>query len=59
MTSVMYVLDPAGRFLYAAGLESGQLGAYRIHPGTGGLERVATYPLGARPMWVLIVDLAP
>jgi 6-phosphogluconolactonase len=52
-------LDPGGRFLYAAGLDSGQLGAYRIDPGTGGLERIGTYPLGARPMWVLILDLGP
>ena len=50
-------LDPAGRFLYAAGLESGRLVAYRIDADGGGLEPVKTYALGARPMWVLTLDL--
>ena len=51
-------LDPDGKFLYAAGLESGRLTAYRIDAGTGRLETLKTYPLGARPMWVLILRLA-
>jgi 6-phosphogluconolactonase len=51
-------LDPAGRFLYAAGLESGRLIGYRIDADRGGLEPITTYPLGARPMWVLTLDLA-
>src|SRR5262249_8276897 len=51
-------LDPAGRFLYAAGLPSGRLVAYRISADTGGLEPIKTYPLGARPMWVLPLELA-
>lgn len=51
-------LDPAGRFLYAAGLDSGRLAAYRIDTDTGRLQPIKTYPLGARPMWVLILELA-
>ena len=50
-----FSLDPDGRFLYAAGLESGRLAAYRIDAGTGALGPLATYPLGARPMWVMVV----
>jgi 6-phosphogluconolactonase len=50
-------LDAAGNFLYAAGLESGRLTAFRIDGGTGRLEPLRTYPLGARPMWVLALRL--
>lgn len=50
--------SPAGRFLYAAGLETGRLVAYRIDGESGGLRPITTYPLGTRPMWVLALDLA-
>jgi 6-phosphogluconolactonase len=53
-----FSLDPDGRFLYAAGLESGRLAAYRIDQGSGTLQPLKTYPVGARPMWVMIVQLA-
>lgn len=46
-------LDADGAFLYAAGLESGRLTAFRIDPDDGTLRPLATYPVGARPMWVL------
>ena len=40
--------------LYAAGIESGRLAAYRVDQDTGQLEPVDTYPVGKTPMWVLI-----
>jgi 6-phosphogluconolactonase len=52
-----FSLDPEGKFLYAAGLESGRLAAYRISPNTGALQPLKTYPIGARPMWVMIIRL--
>jgi 6-phosphogluconolactonase len=51
-------LDVGGNFLYAAGLESGRLTAFRIDGGSGRLEALTTYPLGTRPMWVLTLRLA-
>lgn len=51
-------LDPQGRYLYAAGLDSDRLAAYRIDPTAGTLHPLATYALGARPMWVLILALS-
>jgi 6-phosphogluconolactonase len=52
-----FSLDPDGKFLYAAGLESGRLAAYRIDANTGVLQPLKTYPVGARPMWVMIIKL--
>ncbi|MBI3328692.1 MAG: lactonase family protein [Nitrospinae bacterium] len=53
-----FSLDPTGRFLFAAGLESGRLAAYRIDADSGALQPLQIYPVGARPMWVLITHLA-
>ena len=50
-------LDAEGKFLYAGGLESGRLTAFRIDPETGALRPLATYPVGTRPMWVLTLRL--
>ena len=50
-------IDPTGRYLYSAGLESGKLAAFRIDDGTGALERIGTYDVGQGPMWVLIVEV--
>lgn len=52
-----FSLDPTGTFLYAAGLESGRLAAYRIDQATGQLQPLEVYPVGKRPMWVLILHL--
>jgi 6-phosphogluconolactonase len=52
-----FSLDPEGKFLYAAGLESGRLAAYRIDGETGVLHPLKTYPVGTRPMWVMIISL--
>jgi 6-phosphogluconolactonase len=53
-----FSLDPEGKFLYAAGLESGHLAAYRIDQDCGVLQPLKTYPVGARPMWVMLIRLA-
>ena len=52
-----FSLDPAGSFLYAAGLESGRLACYRVNPNDGNLEPRQVYEVGNGPMWVLIIDL--
>ena len=50
-------LDPQGKFLFAAGHASGRLASYRINNDTGSLEPLESYPLGERPMWVMIIEL--
>lgn len=50
-------LDPAGHFLLAAGQGSGQLATYRIGGEQGTLHYLATYPIGERPMWVMVLSL--
>ena len=52
-----FAIDPTGNFLYSAGLDSGRLAAYRIDQGSGSLTGLATYEVGAGPMWVSIVEL--
>ena len=52
-----FSLDPTGSFLYAAGLESGRLAAYRIDQNSGRLQPLEVYPVGTRPMWVMILRL--
>jgi 6-phosphogluconolactonase len=51
-------VDPSGHFVYAAGLDSGRLAAYRIDERSGTLWPLRIYEVGARPMWVLALDLA-
>jgi 6-phosphogluconolactonase len=48
-------IDPQGRYLYAAGQGTGRLAAYRI-TAHGTLERLESYSIGERPMWVLILN---
>ena len=48
-------IDPSGNFLYAAGLESGRLAAYRIDAAEGTLHHLETYDVGSTPMWVTIL----
>ena len=50
-------LDPSGQFMYAAGLDSGKIAAYRVNKAWGGLDRIATYDVGRDPMWVLPISL--
>ncbi len=51
-----FAIDPAGRFLISAGLESGRLATYRIGD-DGKLERIATRDVGKSPMWVAIIPV--
>src|SRR5438128_6920723 len=52
-----FCLDPAGRFLFAAGSASGRLASYRINGETGALTPLATYAAGQRPQAVLATRL--
>jgi 6-phosphogluconolactonase len=51
-----FSLDPQGKFLFAAGSESGSLASYGVNPDSGELSPLETYPVGKRPMGVLIVS---
>jgi 6-phosphogluconolactonase len=50
-------LDPAGKYLFAAGESSGRLAAYRVDTGSGRLTQQEVYKVGKTPWWVLAVDL--
>jgi 6-phosphogluconolactonase len=52
-----FSLDPEGKFLFAAGSQSGRLASYRINAETGELTPLETYAVGQRPMWVLMTSL--
>jgi 6-phosphogluconolactonase len=52
-----FCLDPAGRFVFAAGSASGRLASYRIDGETGALTPLATYDVGRRPQAVLATAL--
>ena len=49
-----FSIDPQGKFLYAAGSESGRLASYQINGDTGEMNPGEVYDVGKRPMWVLI-----
>ncbi len=51
-------LDLQDKFLYSAGQESGRMAIFGINPDSGKLTPVETYPLGNRPSWVSITELA-
>ena len=52
-----FCLDPAGRFVFAAGSASGRLASYRINEETGALTPLTTYAVGQRPQAVLATRL--
>ena len=52
-----FSLDPAGKFLFAVGSESGRLASYRVDGDTGELTPLETYSVGKRPMWVLVTSV--
>jgi 6-phosphogluconolactonase len=52
-----FAIDPRGRFLLAAGLDSNRLSVHAIDQVDGSLMLQAQYPLGRMPNWVEIVDL--
>jgi len=41
----------------AAGSETDRLASYRVNSDTGALTPLETYPVGKRPMWVLMTKL--
>jgi 6-phosphogluconolactonase len=49
-------IDPAGRYLFAAGESSGTLAGYRIDARSGELTRFATHDVGKMPWWVMAVE---
>ncbi len=49
-------IDSQGRFLVAAGQNSGKLAVYRIEV-SGALTRIGTHEVGTRPWWVQIVSM--
>ncbi len=51
-----FSLDPEGRFMFAAGSASGRLASYRLDQDTGEAHPLETYPVGRRPMWVLVTS---
>ena len=52
-----FSLDPDGRFVFAAGLETGRLASYSINQDSGELTPTEIYEVGKRPMWVLTTKL--
>ena len=52
-----FSLDPAGRFVFAAGSASGRLASYRTNGETGALTPLSTYVVGQRPQAVLATRL--
>jgi 6-phosphogluconolactonase len=52
-----FAVDPRGRFVIAAGLDSNQLSVHAIDPEDGSLTLRAQYPVGGMPNWVEILDL--
>jgi 6-phosphogluconolactonase len=50
-------LDPAGKYLFAAGESSGKLIAYEVDGKNGRLKKLETYVVGKTPWWVLAVNL--
>ena len=50
-------LEPGGKFLFAAGEESGRLVSYRIDGDTGLPDTLGAFAIGKAPMWVLVTNL--
>jgi 6-phosphogluconolactonase len=48
-------VDPDDQYLYASSLVSGELASYRINQTSGRLEILETFPVGRKPMWVLLL----
>ena len=52
-----FSLDPQGKFVFGAGSATGRLSSHSIDAATGEMTPLATYDVGARPMWVLTTTL--
>jgi 6-phosphogluconolactonase len=53
-----FALDPDGRFLYAAGQDSGKVAAYAISAADGTLSPLGTVDAASHPEWVEVVRVA-
>jgi 6-phosphogluconolactonase len=51
-----FAIEPRGRFLLAAGLDSNHLSVYRVCP-DGALDPVKRHAMGKQPNWIEFVDL--
>ena len=51
-------LGPGDRFIYSAGQESGRMAVFSVDQASGKLAPAETYPLGNRPAWISIAELA-
>jgi 6-phosphogluconolactonase len=51
-----FAIDPRGRFLLAAGLDSNHLTVYRVRP-DGALDPLKRHAMGKQPNWIEFVDL--
>ena len=52
-----FQIDPAGKYLLAAGQKSNGLSVYEIHRDSGVLRKISRLELGKNPNWVEIVNL--
>ena len=52
-----FAIDPAGRYLLAAGQVSHGLSCYRIDAGSSRLTELGQYQVGRNPNWVTIITL--
>jgi 6-phosphogluconolactonase len=49
-------VDPDGQYLYVTSLVTGELASYRIDQTSGRLHPLETFPVGRKPMWVLLLE---
>ena len=49
--------DPSGRYVFAAGQDSGRVASYTIDQGSGMLTAGPVYDVGPNPLWVLAIAL--
>lgn len=49
-------IDPSGRYLLAAGRDTGNVSVFRIDASSGSLEPVKIFGVGKTPMWVQFVS---
>lgn len=50
-------IEPEGRFVFAAGEDTGKLAVYQVDQETGKLTRLHTYDVGKSVTWVLVVKV--
>ena len=53
-----FAIEPHGKFLLCAGLQSGTVGTYAIDAGTGALSRTSVVHAGAGANWIEFLELS-